>query len=91
MIPESLMALLRGIPSRGRYFFVRGESTAMHTAADLWRRRIKALCKAAKIVPDHPKLERVCQARELFSQRPSEIDRDAPFLDADPRVLKPIR
>jgi integrase len=68
LIPETLASLLKKLPLRGGYFFLRGDSTSMHTTADLWRRRIKLLCKAAGITPDHPHRFRHSLAADLLSR-----------------------
>jgi integrase/recombinase XerD len=54
VIPPTLQSLLKALPTPGGYFFLIGESTNPHTASNLWRRRIKRMCKDAKISPDHP-------------------------------------
>jgi len=74
VIPDHLVSLLKAIPSRGGYFFLRGESTSMHTTADLWRRRIKILCKAAKVAPDHPHRFRHSLAADLLAKGASVED-----------------
>lgn len=51
VIPDSLCSLLKRIAPKGGYFFVRADSTSMHTCSDLWRRRIKIICKGLGISP----------------------------------------
>jgi integrase/recombinase XerD len=68
LLPDPLVSLLKKLQPRGGYFFVRGESTSMHTCADLWRRRFKILCKAAGVMPDHAHRFRHSLAADLLSR-----------------------
>ena len=45
LLPENLVSLLKKLPPKRPILFLRGESTHPHTASDLWRKRIKAICK----------------------------------------------
>lgn len=87
VIPDSLVSLLQAIKPRGGYFFLRGESTEMHTTADLWRRRIKAFCKAAKVSPDHPHRFRHSLAADLLSKGAS-VEDVAAVLGNSPAVVQ---
>ena len=86
LIPDNLVLLLKSLQPRGAYFFLRGESTAMHTAADLWRRRIKILCKAAKVAPDHPHRFRHSLAADLLSKG-ATVEDVAAVLGNSPAVV----
>ncbi len=86
VIPENLVSLFKAIQPRAGYFFLRGESTSMHTGADLWRRRIKALCKACKIVPDHPHRFRHSLAADLLSKGAS-VEDVAAILGNSPAIV----
>jgi integrase len=86
VIPERLVALLNTLRPRGGFFFVRGESTAMHTTADLWRRRIKILCKEAGVLPDHPHRFRHTLAADLLS-RGASVEDVAAVLGNSPAVV----
>jgi site-specific recombinase XerD len=46
----------------------------MHTTADLWRRRFKAICKEANIMPDHPHRMRHTLAADMLSKGASAAD-----------------
>jgi integrase len=74
VIPPQLVSLLQSLQPRGGYFFLRGDSTAMHTTADLWRRTIKRMCKAAKVNPDHPHRFRHTLAADLLTKGVSVED-----------------
>jgi len=54
LLPPDLIQDLKVIQTKGDYLFLIGESENPHTASNLWRRRIKRMCQAAKILPDHP-------------------------------------
>ncbi len=86
LIPEKLVSLLKATQPRGGYFFVRGESVSMHTTADLWRRRIKAICKACRIVPDHPHRFRHSLAADLLSKGAS-VEDVAAILGNSPAIV----
>jgi integrase len=86
VIPDQLVSLLRAIPPRGGYFFLRGGSTSMHTTADLWRRRIKILCKAAKVAPDHPHRFRHSLAADLLAKGAS-VEDVAAILGNSPAIV----
>jgi len=68
VVPDFLVSLLKSLPAPGGHFFVRGESTIMHTTADLWRRTIKRMCKDAKVMPDHPHRFRHTLAADLLTK-----------------------
>jgi integrase/recombinase XerD len=74
VIPLQLASLFKALPQRGGYFFLIGESTHPHTASNLWRRRIKRMCKEAKISPDHPHRFRHTLAADLLSKGASVED-----------------
>lgn len=86
LIPDQLLTLLTKIPPHGGYFFVRAESTSMHTCADLWRRRIKILCKAAGVMPDHPHRFRHSLAADLLSKGAS-VEDVAAILGNSPAIV----
>lgn len=86
LIPEILSSLLKALPPKGGYFFLRGESTHPHTASDLWRKRIKAICKEAKITPDHPHRFRHSLAAELLNKGAS-VEQVAAILGNSPGVV----
>jgi integrase/recombinase XerD len=86
-IPDNLSSLLKAIEPRGGYFFVRGDSTSMHTCADLWRRRIKILCKAAGVAPDHPHRFRHTLAADLLAKGAS-VEDVAAVLGNSPAVVQ---
>jgi len=85
-IPPDLASLLKRLTPRGGYFFLRGESTAMHTTADLWRRSIKRMCKAAKVVPDHPHRFRHSLAADLLMKGAS-VEDVAAILGNSPAIV----
>jgi integrase/recombinase XerD len=86
LIPDTLLNLLKNLPPNGGYFFLRGESTSMHTTADLWRRRIKILCKVAGVMPDHPHRFRHSLAADLLSKGAS-VEDVAAILGNSPAVV----
>lgn len=86
LIPDNLVSLLKKIPTVGGYLFVRGDSTQMHTTADLWRRRIKILCKAAGVFPDHPHRFRHSLAADLLMKGAS-VEDVAAILGNSPAVV----
>jgi integrase len=86
VIPDTLGSLLKATQPRGGYFFVRGDSTSMHTCADLWRRRIKILCKEAGVTPDHPHRFRHTLATDLLSKGAS-VEDVAAILGNSPAVV----
>jgi len=86
LIPDSLLNLLKKLTPRGGYFFIRGESTHPHTASDLWRKRIKAICKEVGIVPDHPHRFRHSLAADLLSKGVS-VENVAAILGNSPAIV----
>ena len=52
LLPPDLVSELKAIKPKGGYLFLIGESDNAHTASNLWRRRIKRMCKEAGISPD---------------------------------------
>jgi len=88
LIPDSLLTLLKKLPPKGGYFFIRGESTHPHTASDLWRKRIKAICKTVGIVPDHPHRFRHSLAADLLSKGVSVENVAAIFGNSPAIVVK---
>lgn len=85
-VPPQLASLLKNLAPRGGYFFVRGDSVSMHTCADLWRRRIKILCKDAKVTPDHPHRFRHSLAADLLSRGVS-VENVAAILGNSPGIV----
>ena len=85
-IPPTLCSLLKALTPRGGYLFVRGESTSMHTCADLWRRRFKIICKQAGIMPDHPHRMRHTLAADLLSRGVS-VENVAAVLGNSPAIV----
>jgi site-specific recombinase XerD len=67
-IPESLAHRLAAITPRAGYLFLRGQSTKLETCADLWRRRLARIFKAAKISNGHPHRFRDTFAVSLLEQ-----------------------
>jgi len=53
-IPEFLARELAALRPRGGYLFLRGESTRLDTATDLWRRRLAKVFTRAGISGGHP-------------------------------------
>jgi len=53
-IPEFLARELAALPRRGGYVFLRGESTRLDTATDLWRRHLSKVFTRADISHGHP-------------------------------------
>jgi len=86
LLPESLVSLLKKLPAPGGYFFLRGESVAMHTTADLWRRTIKRMCKDAEVAPDHPHRFRHTLAADLLMKGAS-VEDVAAILGNSPQVV----
>lgn len=86
LIPETLSSLLKQIPPKGGYFFLRGESTHAHTTSDLWRKRIKVICSDLKIVPGHPHRFRHSLACSLLSQGVS-VENVAAILGNSPAIV----
>jgi integrase len=87
LIPDSLLNLLKKLPPKGGFFFLRGESTHPHTASDLWRKRIKAICKEVGIVPDHPHRFRHSLAADLLSKDVS-VENVAAILGNSPAIVQ---
>lgn len=86
VIPPNLISLLKALPAPGGYFFLRGESTHHHTASDLWRKRIKKICKETKISPDHPHRFRHTLAADLLVKGAS-VEDVAAILGNSPAVV----
>ena len=86
IIPETLVSLLKALPAKGGYFFIRGESVHQHTAPDLWRKRIKAICKDLKITPDHPHRFRHSLAADLLTKG-ATVEQVAAILGNSPAVV----
>jgi site-specific recombinase XerD len=87
LIPETLVSLLKKLPPKGGHFFLRGESTHPHTASDLWRKRIKAICKEVGIAPDHPHRFRHSLAADLLSKGVS-VENVAAILGNSPAIVQ---
>lgn len=86
LIPDNLVRLLKALPPKGGYFFLRGESIHPHTASDLWRKRIKAICKEVAVVPDHPHRFRHSLAADLLSRGVS-VENVAAILGNSPAIV----
>ena len=86
LIPANLATLLKKIPPSGGFIFLRANSTSMHTCADLWRRRIKILCKAAGVMPDHPHRFRHSLAADLLMKGAS-VEDVAAILGNSPAIV----
>src|SRR3984885_6891352 len=86
LIPDSLLNLLKKLPPKGGYLFLRGESVHPHTASDLWRKRIKAICKEVGIVPDHPHRFRHSLAADLLSKGVT-VENVAAILGNSPAIV----
>lgn len=87
LIPDSLASLLHAIKPRGGYFFVRGDSTSMHTCSDLWRRRIKIICREAEVSPDHTHRFRHTLAADLLTKGAS-VEDVAAILGNTPTIVQ---
>jgi integrase len=87
VIPPNLVSLLKALPAPGGYFFLIGESVHPHTASNLWRNRIKRMCKDAKIMPDHPHRFRHSLAADLLSKGAS-VEDVAAILGNSPSVVQ---
>lgn len=85
-IPESLASLLRNLKTTNGYYFLWGESTHVHSVSNLWRRRIKAICKELKISPDHPHRFRHSLAADLLT-RGASVEQVAAILGNSPAVV----
>lgn len=86
LLPESLLGLLKNLPPTGGYFFLRGQSIHPHTASDLWRKRIKAICKTLKISPDHPHRFRHSLAADLLTKG-ATVEQVAAILGNSPAIV----
>ncbi len=53
-IPEFLARELAALPRQGGYVFLRGQSTRLDTATDLWRRHLAKVFTRAGILGGHP-------------------------------------
>ncbi len=68
-LPPFVMNLIRSIKLRhGKYLFTGPESLRMETASDLWRRKLKAVFKLAKVESAHPHRFRHTFAVELLKK-----------------------
>jgi integrase/recombinase XerD len=86
LIPETLASLLKNLTPKSGYFFLRGESIHPHSASDSWRKRIKAICKTLKIVPDHPHRFRHTLATDLLTKGVS-VENVAAILGNSPAIV----
>jgi site-specific recombinase XerD len=86
VVPESLVSLLKALPTTAGHFFLWGDSTHVHSVSNLWRRRIKAICKDLKIMPDHPHRFRHSLAADLLSRGVS-VENVAAILGNSPAVV----
>jgi site-specific recombinase XerD len=87
VVPPQLVSLLKTFPTPGGYFFLIGESTHPHTASNLWRIRIKRMCKAAGIYPDHPHRFRHTLAADLLVKGAS-VEDVAAILGNSPQIVQ---
>ena len=87
VIPPNLASLLRTLPTTGGYLFLIGESIHPHTTSNLWRRRIKRMCKDAEVTPGHPHRFRHTLAADLLSKGAS-IEDVAAILGNSPGVVQ---
>jgi integrase/recombinase XerD len=86
LLPPDLVAELKAITPKGGYLFLIGESDNPHTASNLWRRRIKRMCKDAKISPDHPHRFRHTLAADLL-MRGASVEDVAAILGNSPTIV----
>lgn len=86
VIPPQLVSLLKVIEPNGGYFFLWGESTNVHSVSNLWRKRIKAICKDLKITPDHPHRFRHSLAADLLTKGAS-VEDVAAILGNSPAIV----
>jgi site-specific recombinase XerD len=86
VLPDHLVSSLKSLPAPGGFFFLRGESTVMHTTADLWRRTIKRMCKDAGVFPDHPHRFRHSLAADLLIKGAS-VEDVAAILGNSPAIV----
>jgi integrase len=86
LVPPNLVSLLKSLPLKGGYFFLRGESIHPHSTSDAWRKRIKAICKNLKIVPDHPHRFRHTLAADLLTKGVS-VENVAAILGNSPAIV----
>ena len=86
VIPPQLVSLLKAIEPHGGYFFLWGESTNVHSVSNLWRKRIKAICKDLKITPDHPHRFRHSLAADLLTKGAS-VEDVAAILGNSPAIV----
>jgi site-specific recombinase XerD len=86
LLPPDLVEDLKTLPQKGGYLFLIGESDHPHTASNLWRRRIKRMCKDAKISPDHPHRFRHTLAADLL-MRGASIEDVAQILGNSPAIV----
>ena len=86
VVPPTLASLLKALPTTGGYFFLWGESTHVHSVSNLWRRRIKAICKDVGITPDHPHRFRHSLAADLLSKGAS-VEDVAAILGNSPAIV----
>lgn len=85
-VPPQLASLLKKIPQTAGYFFLWGESTHVHSVSNLWRRRIKAMCKAVGVMPDHPHRFRHSLAADLLMKGAS-VEDVAAILGNSPAIV----
>jgi integrase len=86
LIPKALASLLNELPPNGGYFFLRGDSIHPHSTSDSWRKRIKAICKTLKILPDHPHRFRHSLAADLLTKGVS-VENVAAILGNSPAIV----
>ena len=86
LLPPDLVSEIKAITPKGGYLFLIGESDNPHTASNLWRRRIKRMCKDAKISPDHPHRFRHTLAADLLMHGAS-VEDVAQILGNSPAVV----
>lgn len=87
VIPPQLSNLLKSLPAPGGYFFLRGNSTYMHTTTNLWRRIFKRICKDAGVYPDHAHRMRHSLAADLLVKGAS-VEDVAAILGNSPQIVQ---
>ncbi len=87
VIPDQLVSLLKSLPTTAGHFFLWGQSTHVHSVSNLWRRRIKAICKDLGITPDHPHRFRHSLAADLLMKGAS-VEDVAAILGNSPAVVQ---
>jgi integrase len=87
VIPPRLISLLASLKPVGGYFFLRGESTSMHTLTNLWREDVKEMCLAAGVTPPHPHRFRHSFAADLLIKG-ANVQDVADLLGNSPQIVE---